>query len=174
MESFKEHMLGEVFVDFAKGGYGSTPMSIFKNPRSSEVEDAANEGKYRELRGFVDRDGKGDVYLWNGDIEHMEAYRKLSGKLKGDYAVPVWFWIKTKNDVEISKFSMAQIYGVEDPDQYYDDDWGDDDDDDAARFRDDMAEAKAIYDMMEKNLKRNAKVKVVFKGKTPKVYSGGV
>lgn len=82
---------------------------IFKNPSKKESEEISNEqDKWdsRKLRGFVDRGGLGDLYVWTPDVEHLEVMRILKTKMKGEI-IPVY--LRTYGELEVSDYSVNNL-----------------------------------------------------------------
>lgn len=158
MKSFKQYII-EKFIDMQKMPGYKNPFSIWKNPDPKEVKEAMDEGGYPDIRGWVDHNGSGDLYIFNSDLEHHYAM-KNSRMAANFYPVPIWLYPKTQQ-VEISAFSVKEYYGFSSPDVY----WIDYDEMDDY-MKNEVKESERSYKQWKKNLEKNRNIRAAFGGKS--------
>ncbi|RLA58816.1 MAG: hypothetical protein DRQ78_11425 [Epsilonproteobacteria bacterium] len=73
-----KEILTETFEDYAKAPYSKKVYGIYKNPTSNELRDLIKEEKPISFRVLIDKKKK-DIYVFNSDLLHAEAAKKIFG-----------------------------------------------------------------------------------------------
>lgn len=117
--------IDEKFAAMAKSFATGNDYTIYINPSQSEIREMIRESQYKgdKIRGFVDKAGLGNLYLFSADVNHQDGIKALTNektvRLQGEI-LDIYYDYK-KKIILFSKFTEAiqSMYDYEaDTDQY--------------------------------------------------------